>query len=68
VENATALPAVGSVISSDSGSWFSQPWSCCVVRIVTMSRQPNPLVQRARDSRFSLQFGRQRSRAADHRR
>jgi len=30
--------------------------------------KPNPLVQRTRDSRFSLQFERQWSRAADHRR
>jgi hypothetical protein len=31
-------------------------------------KTPNILVQRTRDSRFSLQFGRQWPRAADHRR
>jgi hypothetical protein len=33
-----------------------------------MKREPNHFVQRTRDSRFSQQFGRQWSRAADNRR
>jgi len=33
-----------------------------------MSGLLNPMVQRTRDSRFCLQFGRQQPRAADHRR
>jgi hypothetical protein len=33
-----------------------------------MENRANPFVQRTRESRRSLQFGRQRSRAADNRR
>jgi len=41
MEPTTALPPLGSVIRGGSGGWLSRSWGCRVVRIITMSPQPN---------------------------